>query len=233
MKVCLLCVVLVVSGCASQKSLDDKTAELDAYRKTCQGDLAAVRSKASADLDAMKSESSKELQACRNDSDVATRQLESMKVMEGQLRDRLQNEIGAKDVEIERLRSKLSVHVLDSILFRTGSAEILPGGLVVLDKVAQVIKEGKETIRVEGHTDDVPIGPELKKKYFSNWELSGARASSVVRYFQFHHDIDPTRMEAVGFSKYRPASTHESNLDRKRNRRVEIVLTPWTPEIRN
>jgi chemotaxis protein MotB len=59
--------------------------------------------------------------------------------------------------------------------------------------------------------------------------LSGARASAVARYFQFGHEIDPVRMEAVGFSKYHPVAPNDNEEDRQRNRRVEIVLTAWTP----
>ena len=90
---------------------------------------------------------------------------------------------------------------------------------------------GDETIRIEGHADTVRIGPKLKKKYFSNWELSTGRASSVVRYFLDRHGIEPTRMEAVGFSKYRPVASNDTEEGRQRNRRVEIVLTPWKPVV--
>jgi chemotaxis protein MotB len=214
----VLVALLSLAGCATQRAVDDKAAEASACRKDLDACMAARR----------------ELQATLDkDTAASTQQAEAMKAMESELRDRLKSEIAAKDVEIERLRSQLSVRVLDRILFSTGSADILPAGLQVLDKVAGVVGAGKETIRVEGHTDDLPIGPELKKKYFSNWELSGARASSVVRYFQFHHGIDPTRMEVVGFSKYRSVAPNDSEADRQRNRRVEIVLTPWKPEAAN
>jgi chemotaxis protein MotB len=152
-----------------------------------------------------------------------------MKELESGLRHRLQSEIGNKDVEIDRLRSQLSVRVLDRILFHSGSAEILPQGGKVLDAVAAALAGGNETIRIEGHTDTVPIGPNLKDKYFSNWELSSGRASSVVRYFVDAHGIDPIRMEAVGFSEYRPVASNETWEGRQRNRRVAIVLTPWKP----
>lgn len=102
----------------------------------------------------------------------------------------------------------------------------------MLDSVAAAIAGGNETIRIEGHTDNVPIGPNLKSKYFSNWELSTGRASSVARYFENEHVIEPARMEAVGFSKHRPVVANDSDENRQRNRRVEIVLTPWKPVVR-
>lgn len=170
-----------------------------------------------------------ELAACKGETVESATQLQRMKDLETRLRDRLQGDISAKNVEINRLRSQLSVRVLDKILFDTSSADILPQGLAVLDSVASALVDGDETIRIEGHTDTVPIGPVLKRKYFSNWELSGARAASVVRYLQYHHGIAPTRMEAVGFSEYRPVAPNDSDENRQRNRRVEIVLTPWKP----
>ena len=208
----------------AEKGLSEKGAEL----ARCQVDLTALQQKAKADgvaMDAMRQELQKHAQAAAD----ADKQLQRMKDLEDRLRQRLQNEIGAKDVEIERLLSQLSVRVLDRILFKTGSAEILPQGRKVLDSVATALADGNETIRIEGHTDIVPIGPVLKEKYFSNWELSGARASSVARFFQHKHGIEPTRMEAVGFSKYRPIAPNDSEENRQRNRRVEIVLTPWKP----
>ena len=161
--------------------------------------------------------------------DKAAKQAQRMKELEAGLRQRLQSEIGNKDVEIDRLRSQLSVRVLDRILFESGSAEILAQGGKVLDAVAAALAGGNETIRIEGHTDNVPIGPNLKDKYFSNWELATGRASSVVRYFADAHGIDPIRMEAVGFSEYRPVASNETWEGRQRNRRVAIVLTPWKP----
>ena len=221
-----MAVLLSLAGCATQRAVDEKAVEA----ASCRTDLASMREKSMADLDACKEAGKEAHTSFLKDVEVGVQQILDLKSMEQQLREQLKNEIGAKDVEIERLRSQLSVRVMDRILFKSGSADILPGGLGVLGKVAGVIANAKETIRVEGHTDDVPIGPDLKKKYFSNWELSGARASSVVRYFQFHQHIDPARMEVVGFSEYRPVAPNDKQVDRQRNRRVEIVLTPWKPE---
>lgn len=210
----------------AEKHLAGRSEEL----ARCQADLAAVQEKAR--VDAMACDTLRQdLQKQAKVSDASTRQLQRMKELEERLRDRLQGEIGAKDVEIERLRSQLSVRVLDRILFTSGSAEILPQGRRVLDAVAAAFAGGNETIRIEGHADTVPIGPVLKSKYYSNWELSAGRASSVVRYFEDNHGIEPTRMEAVGFSKYRPIAPNDTEENRQRNRRVEIVLTPWKPVV--
>jgi chemotaxis protein MotB len=150
---------------------------------------------------------------------------ERLKAREAELRGSLQQEIAGRDVEINRLKDQLSVRVLDRILFRSGSAAILPAGETVLAKLAPALAKGDEHIRVEGHTDNMPIGDTLRARYASNWELSTARAASVVRYFQQHGKIDPKRLEAVGFGEYRPVVSNDKPGARQGNRRVEIVLT--------
>lgn len=169
--------------------------------------------------------SSRDLLQCQMEMQSAQASVKTMDERAAQLRQQLQGEIAARNVEIEQLRDQLLVRVLDRILFRSGSAEILPDGQAVLDKLATVFAATDDHIRVEGHTDIVPIGASLKEKYPSNWELSTARASSVVRYFEHGKGIDVLRLEAVGFSKYRPVARGDTPEELQRNRRVEIVLT--------
>jgi chemotaxis protein MotB len=204
--------------------------DMEAELAACRAELASRLDAAQAELAACQARHDALRQEARRE-DTAARQLQRMKDLEDSLRQRLHSEIGAKDVEIERLRAQLSVRVLNRILFHSGSAEILPQGRKVLESVAAALADGDETIRIEGHTDTVPIGPALKRKYYSNWELSTARASSVVRHFTDDRGIAPIRLEAVGFSKYRPLDDNATADGRQRNRRVEIVLTPWKPVI--
>lgn len=212
-----------------RRASERKLAERDDQLRRCESELAALRQEARADeatCEAMRQELKKHAEA----KERQARQSQRMRELEKGLRERLRGELGSRDVEIEHLRSQLTVRVLDRILFDTGSAEILPRGREVLDQVAAALAGGDETIRIEGHADSVPIGRTLKSKYYSNWELSTGRSSSVVRYFESAHGIDPTRMEAVGYSKYRPIATNDTEENRQRNRRVEIVLTPWKHE---
>jgi chemotaxis protein MotB len=188
---------------------------------TAQAELDACsnsRARAEADLESTK----RELEVCR---EAKERETETLGDREARLRERLRQEIADRTVEIERLKGALAVRVLDEILFASGSADILPQGKPVLGKVASAIASSNETIRVEGHTDDVPIGPGGKDKFFSNWELSASRASSVVRYLQHGHQIEPARMVALGYAEFRPVDTNETPAGRQRNRRVELVLT--------
>ena len=225
-------VSLLLGGCVSTGTYDQKVAELSA----CQEERLALQDKAKNELDATFVEQQKletdlygmkgEFESCKKAAEATREYADQLKQRETDLRDRLQKELTDKDVEISSLRGQLSVSVLDKILFKSGSADVLPAGLVVLEKVARVLAATDDMIRVIGHTDNVPISGRLKDKYYSNWELSAARAAGVVRYFQLgENKIDPQRLEAVGYAEYHPVAPNDNDVNRKRNRRVEIILT--------
>jgi chemotaxis protein MotB len=85
----------------------------------------------------------------------------------------------------------------------------------------------EQDIVVEGHTDDVPLSAALRKRFPSNWELSTARASAVVRFFQQEGGIQPKRLAARGYSYYRPVVPNDTEKGRQQNRRIEIILGPY------
>ena len=167
----------------------------------------------------------KHLEECQLSAAEVISDKEAARLREAELRVLLEKELTDKNVEIEFLKGRLTIRMLNRIMFNSGSADILPIGKTTLDKVVQALVHTKDIIRVAGHTDNVRIGMKLSAKYPSNWELSAARASSVVRYFEGQHQIHPTRMEAVGLSEYHPLGTNDSDENRQRNRRVEIILT--------
>ncbi|MFP3927277.1 MAG: OmpA family protein, partial [Desulfobacteraceae bacterium] len=137
----------------------------------------------------------------------------------------LEEQVRQKGVTIEKLRGELTVTVVDKILFDSGRAELRHEGREVLQRLADVLKEAKQrSIRVVGHTDNVPIGPFLRHKFPTNWELSAARAASVVRFLDRY--LDPDRMEAVGCSFYDAVTSNETPEGRAKNRRVEIMIAP-------
>jgi len=109
----------------------------------------------------------------------------------------------------------------DFLLFDFGKAAINSGGLAFLEKMAALVQKIPYPVRVEGHTDNVPIHT---ARYPSNWELSIARAVSVVKYFAESGKIDPQRLSAVGYGDTRPLVPNDSPANRTKNRRVEIVL---------
>jgi chemotaxis protein MotB len=144
-----------------------------------------------------------------------------------QLVKELQAEIENKEIQITQLADRLSVSLVDKILFPSGEAEITPAGLKVLERVGNIIKNVQDKIiRVEGHTDNVPIHPRLQKQFPTNWELSTARANNVVRFLQDKVGMDPGRLQAVGLSQYHPIASNETATGRSQNRRIEIALLP-------
>jgi chemotaxis protein MotB len=139
----------------------------------------------------------------------------------------MQIEIEQGDIKITQAVDRLSVNMVDKILFDSGHAEIKPEGIEVLKRVGEILgKITDKQIRVEGHTDNVRIGPKIRRKFSTNWELSTARATNVVRYFQDKAGLDPKLLSAAGYSLYRPVAENETTEGRAQNRRIEIVLLP-------
>ena len=139
----------------------------------------------------------------------------------------LKDQIAAQEVEVIEAENKLKVIFVDKILFDSGSAEINPKGKELLRVLVKSLKEIKnQNIMIEGHTDNVSLTKYLIKRFPSNWELSTARASAVVHFFQEERGIDPQRLSARGYSFYRPVAPNDTEEGRRQNRRIEIVLGP-------
>ena len=113
----------------------------------------------------------------------------------------------------------VEVDIKDSVLFPSGSARIRQEAIEVLTRVAAILADFTNPVRVEGFTDNVPINTPV---YPSNWELSSARASSVVRLFE-GHNISSTRLSAVGYGEYRPVAANDTVEGRAKNRRVVLA----------
>jgi chemotaxis protein MotB len=139
----------------------------------------------------------------------------------------MKEQVEKGEITITQLADQLKVNIVDRILFPSGQAEISPAGLKVLERVGKILKENSDKlIRVEGHTDNVPIHPNLQKDYPTNWELSTARATNVVRFLQEKVGIDARNLEAAGLAEYRPIATNATPKGRAQNRRIEILLLP-------
>jgi chemotaxis protein MotB len=143
-----------------------------------------------------------------------------------QMIEKMKSEIAEGQVTITELKGRLTVNMVDAILFDSGKADIKPEGRQVLQKVAEVIGQAEDkAIRVEGHTDNVKIGGALARAFASNWELSAARAINVARYLQ-RLGVDPALLSAAAYGEYRPVSENDTPEGRAKNRRIEIVLVP-------
>lgn len=139
----------------------------------------------------------------------------------------LQKEVELGQIKITQLADRLSVNIVDKILFPSGEDEITEEGKRVLKRVGDVLFQVKDkTFRIEGHTDDVPTGRALRNKFPTNWELSTARATNVVRFLQESAGIDPATLEAVGMGEYHPIASNKTPQGRGQNRRIEIILFP-------
>jgi chemotaxis protein MotB len=154
------------------------------------------------------------------------RAITEMKQTYDNLVSELNDEIKKGEIAVTQLRDKLTLSMVEKILFDSGSADIKTNGKTVLDRVAEILTQVTDKqIRIEGHTDNVPIGPVLAVKFPTNWELSTARSTTVVRYLQ-EKGVDPGFLSAAGYSEYSPVDSNESDEGRAKNRRIEIVLIP-------
>jgi len=120
---------------------------------------------------------------------------------------------------------RLVLTMLGQVLFESGEADLTPLGLKIMKQVGQVLATvpGKN-IQVEGHTDNHRIYGQLQKQYPTNWELSTARATTVLRYLIEQTGMDPKQFSATGYAAMRPVMTNETEEGRAQNRRVEIVV---------
>lgn len=139
----------------------------------------------------------------------------------------LQKQVKRGDIAVTRMADRLNIKIVNKILFSSGQANISPGGKQVLKRLGKILKTaGKKHIKVEGHTDNIPIHRKLKSQFPTNWELSVIRATNVVRFLIDEIGVDPHRIEASGFGENRPVATNKTRAGRLRNRRIEILLLP-------
>ncbi len=198
----------------------------------------------------------KELDTTAESKKVVEKELESAKKEKAQIADKVaasDKEMAKLKTAVDKAGSvsadgeEITLQLVDKVLFKLGDDQLTDRGKAVLSKVAKALAElSDKQIWVQGHTDDTPIyvPPPPKKpakpakgkpapeepgpKFATNWELSAARALTVVHYLQDTAKLDPTRLAALAFGQYRPVSKSNKAL----NRRIEIVLYPHKARIR-
>lgn len=226
-KVAVLALSLSACG-VSQKEFAAKDAELQKYQKM-YGEQSArseqLQNKV-AELDVNLVATQAQLKAVADEKAQAEARASQLAVSNAQ-RERLalslQRQIESGQVEISELRGKMTVKLKDKVLFASGSAALNRDGKKVLDAIADAFKELHDrNVVVAGYTDDRPVGKEGAFK--DNWDLSTARAVSVVRYLSVK-GVDQAMMGAIGFSQYRPVAPNDTAANRSLNRRIEIALT--------
>lgn len=145
---------------------------------------------------------------------------EQMKKIAGNLGEVMAPMVDKGQVNIVQSRRGVVLDISASALFRAGEAALQPGSVEVLKQVASVLGKESYAIEVEGHTDDIPIAT---AQFPSNWELSAARASSVVRML-IENGVQAKRLTAVGLASNQPVVPNDSPENRARNRRVAITI---------
>lgn len=220
-----------------QKDLADRKQSLD----RAQGDIARLEQvltdrnqeagKALSEMRETISRQSTELGQLQQQLDaekaVRTAQVAEMEATYGQLLDNLRTEVERGEVTLSALQGRLTVSLAESLVFDSGNAELKNSGTGVLRKVGKVLAQlSDKEIRIEGHTDNVPISPKLQPIYPSNWELSAARATNVLQFLHTAVGIPGERLIACGFGEFRPLADNATAAGRTQNRRIQIVLVP-------
>lgn len=151
---------------------------------------------------------------------MPTLQNERQKI-EQEIRNALGSGVNKELVSISQNERGITIHIMEELLFNSGSAELKASSLIILDSLAMVLKKIPNDIRVEGHTDNVPIST---VKFPSNWHLSVDRAVNTGYYIIQKHGLDAEKVSVVGYSEYHPLVPNTSEENRAQNRRVDIVI---------
>lgn len=202
-----------------KKAVEEKVTTLETQLTNKEQEIGELVERAR-DLSALNEELSKSKEKLAE----AKAQLEKRSSQYESLAKSLKTEIQSGKIELTELKGRMTVKMKDKILFASGSTEIGKEGKKALDKVADAFKDLKDKmVRVEGHTDDLPVDP--KGPFPTNWELSLARSMAVVNHLQAK-GVDPTLLSAAGYGQYHPIARNNSPENRSKNRRIEIVLVP-------
>lgn len=166
-----------------------------------------------------------------NKIEELSQQLDELARAKKLLEERLGAEINDKQVKLQMMEKGLVITVVGDLLFDSGKTKVRSEAYNVLGKVSRFLKEdvSQFNVGIEGHTDDQPI---KYSGWKSNWELSSARALSVLHYLVKEEGISPKRLSAVGYGEYRPVASNVTREGRQLNRRVEIVILPNVTKVK-
>lgn len=228
---------VALGGCVTQGTYDKLEAEkaqevgtLQAQRESLERERNALRDD-KAVLEKEKGLLEKDKSALEQDKSAL--ELEKAKLLDASRQTQkqydalvadLSQELKQGELQVRRYKDMLTVEVAEQLFFDSGRAALKDSGKAVLKKVAGALKSYEDkAIRVVGHTDNVPIAKAYQKVFPSNWELSSARATTVVRFLQ-EAGIEPERLVATGRAEYAPVAPNDSEAGRQKNRRIEITL---------
>ncbi len=226
----VLAAAVMAGGCVStgtyEKLEADKNKEIDALQKQSGGLQEQVKSLQSqkTSLEKQQADLRGQITALEQQKTQLLAASQQNKSQYDALVRNLTEEVKKGELQVRQYKDMLTVDVAEQMFFDSGRANLKDSGKAVLKKVGEALKGYEDKIiRVVGHTDNVPINKSLQKVFPSNWELSVARATTVVRYLQ-EVGIPPERMVASGRAEYQPIAENDSAEGRKKNRRIEITL---------
>jgi chemotaxis protein MotB len=229
--------LLAAAGCVSQGEFDKLQSEKNQEIASMQSSRSALEQQVR-NLEGQRESLEKQRDSLTKEKDSLIQQVAALDAQRAQLEatekqsearydallTSLSEELKQGQLQVRQLKGMLTVDVAEQLFFDSGRANLKDTGKQVLQKVAESLKGYEDkAIRIVGHTDNVPITKGLQKVFPSNWELSAARATTVVRFLQ-DAGIAPERLVATGRAEYAPVSPNDTTEGRQKNRRIEITL---------
>lgn len=198
------------------KALQEQKTDIEAKKESLEHDMAGLDEKLH-----LTEKQAEEIKALKDE------EINRLKGTYDNLVKDLQGEIEKGEIKVTQIRNRLSVNLVEKVLFDSGQADVKSKGKEILKKVGTILKDikGKE-IRIEGYTDNIPIGGALQKKFPTNWELSAQRATNVLRFLEDEAGVEGGMLSAVGYGPFHPVASNETPQGRAENRRIEILLVP-------
>jgi chemotaxis protein MotB len=232
-----LVTLFAAAGCVSQGEFDKVQSAKNQEIASLQSSRSALEQQVS-NLESQRASLEKQKDSLTKEKDTLTQQVAALEAQRAQLqasekesearydklRADLSEEVNKGQLQVRQLKGMLTVDVAEQLFFDSGRATLKDTGKQVLQKVADSLKGYEDkAVRIVGHTDNVPISGGLQKVFPSNWELSAARATTVVRFLQ-DNGIAPERLVATGRAEYAPVAPNDNAEGRQKNRRIEITL---------
>ena len=232
-----LVTLFAATGCVTQGEFDKLQSEKNQEIASLQSSRSALEQQVRA-LEGQRESLEKQRNTLTGERDTLTQQVAALEAQRARLQAsekqtegrydallaNLSEEVRKGQLQVRQLKGMLTVDVAEQLFFDSGRAALKDSGKQILGKVAESLKGYEDkAIRIVGHTDNVPISGSLQKVFPSNWELSAARATTVVRFLQ-DAGIAPERLVATGRAEYAPVAPNDSTEGRQKNRRIEITL---------
>lgn len=213
-----------IAALQQQKAaLEDQAKALEQQRNKLEQDKAALQQE-TASLEQKRTQMAQQVGSLEQQKSTLLATSQQRQQQYEALVQGLSKEVEKGQLQVRQYQNMLAVDLAEQIFFDSGSATLKKEGKAVLQKVGEALKGyDNKIIRVVGHTDNVPLARSLQEKFPSNWELSVARATNVVRNLQ-EVGIPPERMAPSGRGEYDPIAPNDTADGRKKNRRIEIML---------